>query len=143
MKEIGLNPVGLDFSQKSIDLAIEKNPDIKFVCDDMLNDLTYLGKFNGIVAIASIIHIPEESLELCFNRISDILEKDGYLFMVVRAEVGKLEASYKEINNISYDREVYGYDKKLMEDKMNNNFSFVEELISHDKHWKYFVYKKV
>ena len=143
MKEIGLNPVGLDFSQKSIDLAIEKNPDIKFVCDDMLNDLTYLGKFNGIVAIASIIHIPEESLELCFNRISDILEKDGYLFMVVRAEVGKLEASYKEINNISYDREVYGYDKNLMEDKMNNNFSFVEELISHDKHWKYFVYKKV
>ena len=109
----------------------------------MLNDLTYLGKFNGIVAIASIIHIPEESLELCFNRISDILEKDGYLFMVVRTEVGKLEASYKEINNISYDREVYGYDKKLMEDKMNNNFSFVEELISHDKPWKYFVYKKV
>ena len=143
MKEIGLNPVGLDFSQKSIDLAIQKNPDIKFICDNMLNDLTYLGKFDGIVAIASIIHIPEDSLELCFKRISDVTVDNGYLFMVVRAEVGKLEASYKEINDVSYDREVYGYSKELMEEKMKNNFSFVEELNSHDQHWKYYIYKKV
>jgi SAM-dependent methyltransferase len=142
MKELGLNPVGLDFSEKSIKLAKEKNLDIKFVCDDMLNDLSYLGNFDGVVAIASIIHIPIEKLELCFKRIYDILTDDGYLFIVVRAEEGKLEASYKEINEIKYDREVYGYSKKVLEDKMNVLFSFASEYPAHDEHWKYYSYKK-
>lgn len=142
MKELGLNPTGLDFSEKSIKLAQEKNPDIKFVCDDMLNDLTYLGNFDAVVAIASIIHIPIEKLPLCFKRIHAILNNDGYLFLVVRAEEGKLEASYKEINQIKYDREVYGYSKELLEEKINELFMFVEEYPAHDEHWKYYCYKK-
>lgn len=142
MKKLGLAPVGLDFSEASINLAKEKNKDIKFICDNMLNDLTYLGKFNAVVAIASIIHIKEEDLELCFNRIYDVLEENGYLFMVVRAEEGKLEASYKKINDIEYDREVYGYNLNLYEEKMNNKFKFIEELKSHDIHWKYYVYQR-
>lgn len=142
MKQIGLNPTGLDFSEKSIELAKEKNPDIDFVCDDMLNDLTYLGTFDGVIAIASIIHIPKEKLKLCFQRIFDILNENGYLFMVVRKEEGKLDSSYKEINNQKYDREVYGYSKELLEYMMNENFVFIEELTSHDEHWKYYTYKK-
>lgn len=142
MNELGLETVGLDFSQNSIKLAQEKNPGIKFVCDNMLNDLTYLGKFDGVVAIASIIHIPEEKLELCFKRIYDILNKNGYLFMVLRAEQGKLDASYKEINGVKYDREVYGYSKELLEEKMNSLFEFFTEYTAHDEHWKYYVYKK-
>lgn len=142
MKEIGLNPVGLDFSEKSIELAKEKNPNIKFVCDNMLNDLTYLGKFDAVVAIASIIHISVDNLELCFNRIYEILKDEGYLFMVMRAEEGKLEASYKEINNTKYDREVYGYSKKLIEEKMKELFIFEEEYTAHNEHWKYYIYKK-
>ena len=130
MKELGLNVVGLDFSEKSIELAKEKNPDIEFVCDNMLNDLTYLGKFDGVVAIASIIHISQEKLELCFKRIHDILNDGGYLFMVVRKEEGKLPASYSEINNTKYDREVYGYSKELLEEKMNGLLEFVEDIMN-------------
>ena len=143
MKELGLNPVGLDFSEKSILFAKEKNPDIKFVCDNMLNDLTYLGKFDGVIAIASIIHISEDKLELCFKSIYDVLNDNGYLFMVVRAEEGKLEASYREVNSVKYDREVYGYSKELLEEKMNGLFEFVVEENSHDEHWKYYFYRKV
>ena len=62
--------------------------------------------------------------------------------MVVRKEVGKLDASYKEVNNVSYDREVYGYSKELFEEKMNNRFEFVKEEDSHDEHWLYYFYKK-
>lgn len=142
MKEFGLNPVGLDFSKKSIELAKQRNKDIPFVCDNMLNDLTYLGKFDGVVAIASIIHISAKELELCFKRIYDVLNEHGYLFMVVRAEEGKLEASYKQINNIKYDREVYGYSKELLEEKMKDKFKFVKEYLAHDVHWKYYVYIK-
>ena len=142
MKKLGLNPVGLDFSEKSIELAKKRNPDINFVCDDMLNDLSYLGKFDGVVAIASIIHIPVEKLALCFKRIYDVLNDNGYLFLVVRAEEGKLEASYKEINQIKYDREVYGYSKDLLDEKMDGLLKFVDEYPSHDEHWKYYFYKK-
>lgn len=143
MKELGLNPVGLDFSKNCIDIAKERNNDIEFFCDDMLNDLTYLGKFDSIVAIASIIHIPEDSLELCFKRIYDILNDDGYLCMVVRNEIGKLDASYKTIDNQDYDREVYGFSKEFIEEKINGKFVFIEEMIAHDEHWKYYFYKKV
>ena len=143
MKNLGLDVVGLDFSEKSIEIAKDRNKDIKFVCDNMLNDLTYLGKFDSIVAIASIIHIPVDSLELCFKRIYDILEDNGYLCMVVRYEEGKLDASYKTIDNQEYDREVYGFSKSLMESKMNNKFLFVEEMEAHDEHWKYYFYKKI
>lgn len=143
MKLLGLNPVGLDFSEKSIELARMKNPNIEFVCDDMLNDLTYLGKFDGVVAIASIIHIPKEKLDVCFKRIYDILNDNGYLFMVVRAEEGKLNASYKEINNQKYDREVYGYSEELLEQKMHNMFKFITEHQTHDAHWKHYIYQKI
>ena len=143
MKDLGLVPVGLDFSKKCIDIAKEKNKDIEFVCDDMLNDLTYLGNFDSIVAIASIIHIPEENLELCFERIYDVLNDNGYLCMVVRNEVGKLDASYKTINNQDYDREVYGFSKDFIDKKMNRKFVFMEEMVAHDEHWKYYFYKKL
>lgn len=143
MKELGLVPVGLDFSEKCIELAKKRNSDIEFVCDDMLNDLTYLGKFDGVIAIASIIHIPSEKLDLCFQRIYDVLNNSGYLCMVVRSEEGKLEASYSEVDNQQYDREVYGYLKNMLEDKMSGNFEFVEEMRAHDEHWKYYFYKKV
>ena len=62
MKNLGLNPTGLDFSSTSIEIAKEKNKDIEFYCDSMLNDLTYLGKFDAVISIASIIHIKEEDL---------------------------------------------------------------------------------
>ncbi len=142
MKDIGLNPSGLDFSEKCIEIAKEKNKDIKFVCDNMLNDLSYLGKFDAVISIASIIHISKENLRLCFKRIYDILNDNGYLFMVVRSEEGKLDASYKTFNNHEYDREVYGYSKELLEEKMNNNFTFIKETKSHSNHWKYYYYQK-
>lgn len=143
MKEIGLNPVGVDFSPKCIEIAKKRNKDIKFICDDILNDLTYLGNFDAVIAIASIIHIKEDDLELCFKRIYDILNNNGYLFMVLRKEEGKLPTSYKTINNIDYDREVYGYNRKLLEEKMNNKFMFVEEFQTHSEQWVYYCYKKI
>ena len=142
MKEIGLNPTGLDFSTKCIEIAKEKNPDIKCVCDNMLNDLTYLGKFDAIISIASIIHMKEEQLELCFQRLYDILKDNGYLFMVVRREEGKLDTSYKTFNNKEYDREVYGYSRELLGRKMKNRFTFIKETKAHDDHWKYYYYQK-
>ena len=119
------------------------NPEIKFVCDDMLNDLTYLGKFDGVIAIASIIHIPYEKLDLCFKRIYDVLSDNGILAMVVRSEEGKLEASYRNVNEQEYDREVYGYLKESLEKSMDNRFEFIEEMKAHDEHWKYYFYRKV
>jgi SAM-dependent methyltransferase len=142
MKELGLNPTGLDFSQKSIDEAKKRNKDIEFVCDNMLNDLTYLGTFDAVIAIASIIHIKEEDLELCFKRIYDILNTNGYLFMVLRVEEGKLDASYKTVNNKEYDREVFGYSKSLLEDKMNNRFKSIKKETYQDEHWVYYWYQK-
>lgn len=142
MNNLGLIPVGLDFSSKSIEIAKDRNEDIEFVCDNMLNDLTYLGKFGAIIAIASIIHIKEENLELCFKRIYDVLDDKGYLFMVLRREEGKLDGSYKIIDGIPYNREAYGYSRNLLEEKMKKRFLFIEETIQ-DNNWICYFYQKI
>ena len=94
MKDLGAKVIGIDFSEESIKIAKEKNPDIEFVEDNMLNDYSYLGKFDGCTVIAGLIHIQNEKLTRAFNEIHKILKNDGYLFVVVKEGKGKSASPY-------------------------------------------------
>lgn len=79
MKKMGAIVTGLDFSKESILIAKDRNPDIKFVVEDMLNDYSYLGKFDGCAVIAGLVHLPNEKLTEAFDRIHKVLNENGYL----------------------------------------------------------------
>ena len=145
MKKLGADVVGLDFSEESIEIARERNTDIKFVIEDMLNDYSYLGKFDGCVVIAGLVHLPNEKLSIAFERIYSILNDNGFLFVAVKEGTGKNErSSYTEIDGEKYDRDFYLHTSEELKLYSFKKFEFISEIVF-DKNsiWKYYIFKKV
>lgn len=144
MKEFGADVVGLDFSEESIKIARERNPKIKFVIEDMLNDYSYLGKFDGCVVIAGLVHLPNEKLSIAFERIYNILNDNGFLFVAVKEGSGKnKKSSYTEIDGEKYDRDFYLHTIEELKLYSSKKFEFINEIVF-DKSsiWKYYIFKK-
>lgn len=144
MKEFGAEVVGLDFSEESIKIARERNKGIKFVIENMLNDYSYLGKFDGCVVIAGLVHLPNEKLSIAFERIYNILNDNGLLFVVIKKGTGKSQkSSYTEIDNEKYDRDFYLHTIGELKLYSYKKFEFINEIVF-DKSsiWKYYIFKK-
>jgi ubiquinone/menaquinone biosynthesis C-methylase UbiE len=52
--------IGVDISEKQIELARQKVPNVKFICQDMAKVSFKDEYFDGILSFYSIIHIPRE-----------------------------------------------------------------------------------
>lgn len=145
MQRLGAEVTGLDFSGESIRIAKERNPDIKFVVEDMLNDYSFLGKFDGCVVIAGLVHLPNEKLEKAFNIIYKVLDDNGLLFAAVRDGSGKnSKSSYTSIDGEDYDREFYMHTLEELVFYSVGKFDFIKEILPDEKSsWKYYIFKKV
>lgn len=144
MQKLGANVIGLDFSEESIRIAKERNPNIQFVVDNMLNDYSYLGKFDGCAVIAGLIHLPNEKLSKAFEQIDKILYDDGFLFVAVKDGNGKnLKSSYTTIDGEDYDRDFYLHTLEELKLYSLGKFDLVKELlIDKESSWKYYIFKK-
>ncbi|MEJ6951812.1 class I SAM-dependent methyltransferase [Natronospora cellulosivora (SeqCode)] len=145
MKKMGAIVTGLDFSEESILIAKERNPDIKFVVEDMLNDYSYLGKYDGCAVIAGLIHLPNEKLTVAFDMIHKILNDYGYLFVVVKEGTGKnTKLSFTTIDGEEYDRCFYMHTIDELKNYSKNKFSLEKEIILEpDLQWKYYIFKSL
>ncbi len=139
LKNLGADVVGLDFSDKELEIAKQKNPNIQFVLGDMLESYKYLGMFDGVACIAGIIHIEKSQLNLTFRNIAEVLKKGGYLLLVYRE--GDEAKQYSTYNGIEYERNFIYHKSKDILNAMDSNFEFVKTLESNDK-WKYVIYKR-
>lgn len=140
LKNLGANVVGVDLSEKSIEIAKKQNPEIIFYVKDMLKPYSNLGKFDGIACIAGIVHLEEHQLELAFENMYDALAENGYLLLVCKAEG---ENRYSTIeNNQEYARNFIFHSRQEIDQKAEKYFSFVEDL-SPETEWKFFIYKKI
>lgn len=144
MKKLGADVTGLDFSEESIRIAKERNPDIKFVVEDMLNDYAYLGKFDGCAVIAGLVHLPNEKLSKVFEQINKVVNDNGILFIAVRDGIGKSEkSSYTTIDGEDYDRNFYLHTLEELKLYSLGKFDFVKELLADgESSWKYYIFKK-
>lgn len=144
MQKLGANVTGLDFSEESIKIAKERNSNIQFVVDDMLNDYSYLGKFDGCAVIAGLVHLSNDKLPKAFEQINKILYDGGFLFLVVKDGNGKSSSSsYKTINGEDYDRDFYLHTLEELKLYSLGNFNLVKELsIGDDPSWKCYIFKK-
>lgn len=145
MKKLGAEVTGLDFSEESIRVAKERNPNIQFVVEDMLNDYSFLGKFHGCAVIAGLIHLPNEELGKAFERISKVLEDSGYLFIVVRDGIGKnSKSSYVSIAGEDYDKEFYLHTLEELKQHSAESFVFVKEVLpDSESAWKHYIFRKI
>lgn len=147
LSNLGADVVGIDYSAEAIKIAWQKNPDCIFYEIDFRELPKSLGKFDGIIAIASFIHVSDCELELVFNNLGKIINPQGFLLIAVIEGQGiSLEKSLLEHNGIKYTRTFYLHSvNRLNEVARNFKFRFVTEIILPEEEsrygWKCFLYQ--
>lgn len=83
--EKGIKVVGVDISEKCIELARVNNPKMKFECAD-INSLPFdNNSFDGLISYYSIINTPKIYVNKIFAGFHRVLKPEGYLLVAVKA----------------------------------------------------------
>ncbi len=141
LKKLGANVVGLDFSEKELEIARKKNPDIPFYERDALLSFKDLGNFDGVVCIGVIVHFTIEQLKKLFKNIIEVLNPNGYLLLVFKE--GTTYRKTSTFNNVEYNRNFIYHTRDNILKAMDNAFEFYKELPSNDDGWRYLIYRKI
>ena len=143
LKNLGAKVIGLDLSKNSIKIAKERNPEISFYVQDMLKDYSYVGKVDGLICVAGLIHLENDKLPLAFQNMHNILKDNAYTLIVVREGSGKRkESSLVSYNGIDYDRNFICHTIEELVTYSKGYFEFVEKLEDQGD-WRYYIFKKV
>jgi ubiquinone/menaquinone biosynthesis C-methylase UbiE len=113
----GFKVIGVDISEKCIELAREYNPDMNFELADISSMLFDDKTFDGIISYYSIINTPKILISRIFSEFHRVLKPNGNLLVAVKA--GTTE----------------GYTDDLLGIKTKNYFSLFtkEEIVSYFK----------
>ena len=147
LKSLGAEVVGVDYSEEPIRIAREKNPDIRFEIMDFRQLIPALGRFDGIIAVASLIHINDEELAQVFGNMKKVLSDDGYILIILVDGKGlSEERSFIEKSGKKYRRNFYLHTKEsLTAAAGTEGICYFCELDLPDDHkvhgWKCFVLK--
>jgi cyclopropane fatty-acyl-phospholipid synthase-like methyltransferase len=131
LASLGAKVSGVDISENSIQIARKKNPEIPFYIKDIRNVGSDLGKFDGIISIAALIHVTEDELNKVFTEAIEHLNKNGYFAVIFSDGKGYSERrSVSTINNKKYNRYFCMHDR----DEMNRaaksvGFEFIQEYL--------------
>lgn len=142
----GAQVVGIDYSEESIRVARERCSGVKFEVGDFRNLDESIGKFDGIFACASLIHIAKEELPLVFEELNKVLNPNGYLMVMLRDGNGVIKRPYNN-GTEEFIRRIYLHSKEdfsaialkhgykfLKESKMDDSFN--------EYSWRCYIYKK-
>jgi SAM-dependent methyltransferase len=143
LKNLGAEVVGADLSEKSLEIARQKNPTIPFYQKDMLLSYADLGKFDAISWVGGIIHLEENQLDTALSNMAQVLDKGGLLLLVF-IEKGE-EVKPVEVNGEVYARSFIYHTKAEIEKYADKYFEFIEDLTLPDDPtgWRYCIYKRV
>src|SRR5690554_3530482 len=110
---VGARVLGLDFSEKSIEIARERAPECRFEVMDLRRLDSRIGRFDGVFACASLIHINPRELPGVMQNIRGVLKDNGYAAIIVQDGMGvKEEWSLLEVGDTKLQRTVYCYTKE-------------------------------
>jgi len=83
--EKGIKVVGVDISEKCVELAKLYNPEMKFECADIRSMPFDDNSFDGLLSYYSIINTPKIYVSKVFDEFRRVLKTDGYLLVAVKA----------------------------------------------------------
>jgi 2-polyprenyl-3-methyl-5-hydroxy-6-metoxy-1,4-benzoquinol methylase len=114
LTKTGVRVVGVDFSEECIRIAKERCPEAQFELMDFRQlDSKKLGKFDGIFASASLIHISPNELPDLFEQMSGVLTEGGFVVIMVREGKGIREV-WPEVNGHKFRRTLYLYSQDTL-----------------------------
>ncbi len=83
----GIQVVGVDISDKCVEMARQENPQMRFECGDIGNLAFEDGSFDGILSYYSIIDTPKRYVGRIFKEFQRLLRLGGYLLVAVKAGI--------------------------------------------------------
>lgn len=113
--------IGIDISQKCIDIASSYNPDLVFKTMDMMHTDFEDSFFDGIISFYSIINTPKEYINRIFAEFNRILKRDGKLLIVIKRGIdeGFIDDDWYEGNRVYY---TYFLESEIKDYFATNNF---------------------
>jgi len=94
----GIKVIGVDISEKCVELARINNPDMKFECADISSMPFDDNSFDGLISYYSIINTPKIYVNRIFAEFRRVLKPDGYLLIAVK--VGTTEGYIDDLLGI-------------------------------------------
>jgi ubiquinone/menaquinone biosynthesis C-methylase UbiE len=84
MESEGFEIIGIDLSEKMLNIARQKFPQIDFRQQD-IRELDFPpNSFDGILASCSLIHIPKKDVPALLEKFHRILKKEGAIYMALQ-----------------------------------------------------------
>lgn len=145
LSEYGAKVVGVDLSDKQIEVAKQNLPNGKFFVGDITDKLDNLGKFDGVLCLATIMHIDIEKMKSTFENIANILHEGGLLLISAFDGVGKnVNKSYVKVNNEIYDQNFNNYNAEAVCTFAHPHLKLVDtwKFDDFDEGWRYYVFTK-
>lgn len=85
MFEKGLHVIGIDISDKCVELARRFNPGMTFAREDIGHTSFHDGTFDGILSYYSILDTPRSWVQRIFGEFSRILKPNGYVLVAAKS----------------------------------------------------------
>ncbi|MBU1119311.1 class I SAM-dependent methyltransferase [Patescibacteria group bacterium] len=94
VKKLGFDVVGVDMSEKMLEIARSKYPEIDFRQGDMRKLGFKENELDGIIASCSLIHIPKKDVLKTLQQFARFLKKEGVIY--IQLQSGKSEEIFIE-----------------------------------------------
>ncbi len=104
LKEHGMRVIGIDISEKMIEIATRECPECDFRVLDMHDIGTLPETFDGIFAQAAFLHLPKKDVPAVVAACVSRLDPDGLLYAAVKeVRPGRGEEEQKTESDYGYD----------------------------------------
>ena len=146
LSKMGSRVVGVDFSEKLVKIAKKNVPNCKFFLGDMTDKFDKLGKFDGILCLATIMHVDVTKMKQTFVNMSNALKKGGLMLISSFDGVGKnYEKSIIRIDGEVYDKSFNNYNASELCAFAYPKLKLVDTWKFEDfaEGWRYYVFMKV
>jgi SAM-dependent methyltransferase len=120
LEDRGAEVVGIDFCEENVRIARERCPQCRFELMDFRELDSRYGKFDGVFASASLIHIAPDDLNNVMNNISNVLNNGGYLLVIVQDGEGIKESEVTLEGGAQLRRIIYQYSKEKISKAAGN-----------------------
>ena len=104
--EKGLKVVGVDFSEKMVEIAQGLAPEADVSVLDIYDLDTLAQTFDGVFAKAILLHVPKKDIPLVFEKLVRKVKVGGYLYVAVKEQKsGELAEEIKREEDYGYPYE--------------------------------------
>lgn len=129
--KLGYEVIGVDLSEKLIEIAKAKAPKAQFYIQDIRQIEFQENTFDGIWASASLLHIPKNDIYFVLSYLRKIMKPDVVLYISLKQGKGEVFEKDKRYGNLSKLWVYYSYEEiKLLIEK--TEFSIVYSKISNE-----------